>query len=193
MEELLSLVADHDAVVQQLAALSALAIFRDIIPAYRLRLPTEKERSQKVSKQVQQVRSYEAALLSNYQVRLRRKKITVSGFASASASAAAAAADAGRRAAGLCAVRCMCGVLEAHPHFNFRSNLVAAVVPRLSHADPEARRACYECLERLFAADAQGETSLEVRKLVDGKDAYIPCSLHVFESGFAVGAAADRF
>ena len=41
----------------------------DIIPAYRIRVPTAAEVATKVSKDVQHVRSQEAALLSAYQVR----------------------------------------------------------------------------------------------------------------------------
>lgn len=50
---------------------SLLAVFKDICPGYRIRLPTDKELEVKVSKEVQRVRDYEAALLKSYQNYLR--------------------------------------------------------------------------------------------------------------------------
>jgi hypothetical protein len=50
--------------------LSLLAIFRDIIPGYRIRPPTEKELATQLSKEVKKLREFESGLLSAYQVRL---------------------------------------------------------------------------------------------------------------------------
>ena len=55
--------------VRRLAQLSLLAVMRDIVPGYRVRLPTEKELAVPVSKDVQRVRDYESTLLRLYQVR----------------------------------------------------------------------------------------------------------------------------
>ena len=55
--------------VRRLAQLSLLAVMRDIVPGYRIRLPTEKELAAPVSKDVQRVRDYESTLLRLYQVR----------------------------------------------------------------------------------------------------------------------------
>ena len=54
--------------VRRLAQLSLLAVMRDIVPGYRVRLPTEKELAVPVSKDVQRVRDYESTLLRLYQV-----------------------------------------------------------------------------------------------------------------------------
>lgn len=64
------------------------------------------------------------------------------------------------------AIRCMCGLLSAHPHFNFRSNLVRAVVEGTNHKLADVREACCRCLTEVFEADTQGEVSLEVTKYV---------------------------
>lgn len=49
--------------------LSLAAVFKDILPGYRVRLPTEKELAMPVSKEVKKMRDYESALLRSYQVR----------------------------------------------------------------------------------------------------------------------------
>lgn len=55
--------------VARLAMASQVAVFRDIAPGYRVRLPTEKELAMPVSRDVRRVRDHEAALLRAYQVR----------------------------------------------------------------------------------------------------------------------------
>jgi nucleolar complex protein 3 len=68
IEQLHMLAQDEDLLVQQLAMLSEYAVFKDIIPSFRIRVLTEKELSQRVSKEVQRVRDHERALLTAYQV-----------------------------------------------------------------------------------------------------------------------------
>ena len=54
--------------VARLAMLSLLAVFKDILPGYRIRLPTEKELEIPVSKEVKQTRDYESMQVRFYQV-----------------------------------------------------------------------------------------------------------------------------
>ena len=69
LRALLALTADDDLQVRRLAQLSLLAVLRDIMPGYRIRLPSEKEISMPVSKDVRKVRDYESTLLRLYQAR----------------------------------------------------------------------------------------------------------------------------
>jgi len=55
--------------VARLAMVSQAAVFRDIVPGYRVRLPTDKELAMPVSKDVRRLRDHEAALLRAYQAR----------------------------------------------------------------------------------------------------------------------------
>ena len=57
------LVADKDAAVARLASLSAMLVFKDLAPGYRIRLPTQKELEMAVSKDVQVIRDYETNFL----------------------------------------------------------------------------------------------------------------------------------
>jgi nucleolar complex protein 3 len=84
---------------------------------------------------------------------------------SSTASDAAGSRNITRTIAGH-AVTCMCGLLTAHPHFNFRANLVQAVVPRMDHTWPEISSAAYDCIVQIFKTDLQGELALEVTKAV---------------------------
>lgn len=58
--------------VTKLAIMSLATVFKDIIPGYRIRDITEKEKAAKVSKEVQKEREYDESLLRNYQMYLKR-------------------------------------------------------------------------------------------------------------------------
>ena len=53
--------------IQRLALLSAVAVLRDLIPAYRIRPPTDKELKMQVSKDVEVLREFERKLLQHYE------------------------------------------------------------------------------------------------------------------------------
>lgn len=57
--------------------LSELAVFKDLIPSYRIRLPTAKERVATVTKEVKKVREYEHSLLTAYQAYLKHLEACV--------------------------------------------------------------------------------------------------------------------
>jgi nucleolar complex protein 3 len=61
-----------DVQVARLAMLSLAAVFRDVLPGYRIRLPTEKELAMPVSKEQRALREHESMLLRAYQVRADR-------------------------------------------------------------------------------------------------------------------------
>lgn len=45
-----------------------MAVYKDILPGYRIRMPTAKEMAMAVSKDIAKLRDHEAALLKAYQV-----------------------------------------------------------------------------------------------------------------------------
>ncbi|CAN0476662.1 unnamed protein product, partial [Ectocarpus sp. 12 AP-2014] len=163
IEQLFALVEDDDHRVCHLALLSQYAVFKDIIPGYRIRVPTAAEMATKVSKEVHRVRAQEAALLRAYQGYLKALEAAVQAAVSPKGGGASTSAA---RALASAAIRCMCGLLSAHPHFNFRSNLVRTVVAGTSHKLAEVREACCKCLGGVFEQDTQGEVSLEIAKAV---------------------------
>ena len=61
----------NDVVIRKLAFLSQLAVFKDILPGYRIRELTEKEKAEKVSQLVAGTREWEQGLVSVYPAYLR--------------------------------------------------------------------------------------------------------------------------
>lgn len=57
----------RDVQVARLAMLSLAAVFKDILPGYKIRPPTEKELAMVVSKDVKKLRDHESGLLRAYQ------------------------------------------------------------------------------------------------------------------------------
>lgn len=67
-------------------------------------------------------------------------------------------------ALGLVAVRSMGELLSSAPHFNFRTNIIDFLVPRMSSRDDEFCSGAAHGVERLFADDHSFEASLEASK-----------------------------
>jgi hypothetical protein len=253
---------DADPTVRRLAILSLTAVFRDILPGYRIRLPTKAELSVRVKKEVKKLRDFEAALLKSYQRFLQYLEVILKrgddahaailgkesgalaaweqnqarelglaaqhtadlaqqerevaakrrlahlppAVAEAEMAAAKAAAQADGTAAasrehiggrdyqkqmmqqkrakkarakaldvydadaetvrtlGLTALQALCELLHGLPHFNFRSNIVSLVVPRMSSRREDVSQLCCRAVQELLANDAPGEAGIEVAK-----------------------------
>ena len=61
----------RDETTSRLAMLSLLSIFQDILPSYRIRLPTAEELTVRVTKETKKIWDYERSLLSSYQQYLK--------------------------------------------------------------------------------------------------------------------------
>ena len=60
--------------------LSQLAVFKDIIPGYRIRPLTDKEKAEKVGQMVQRTRDWEQGLVGVYQAYLRNLEAELKGM-----------------------------------------------------------------------------------------------------------------
>ncbi|XP_051128834.1 nucleolar complex-associated protein 3 [Andrographis paniculata] len=163
IKEMLEISKTSDSAISMLALKSLLAVFKDIIPGYRIRLPTEKELEMKVSKDVKRMRFFESTLLSAYKayiqklIMLQRKTLF-------------------KRVA----VRCLCTLLAAVPHFNFRESLLSAVVKNMSSRDDVVRSLCCSTIKSLFIDEAKhgGEATVEAVTMIAELVKENNCLLH---------------
>ncbi|KAL7580051.1 hypothetical protein ACA910_005036 [Epithemia clementina (nom. ined.)] len=159
MKQLLSIAAaQHSPLLEHtahLAILSLLAIFKDIIPAYRIRLPDVKEMAVKVSKDTKQLWDYEKALLDHYQQFLKIMEKTWANKGKGLDNPPKVA---------IVAIISMAEMLKSAFHFNFRSNLLSAVIRPMNH--PVVGDYCCAAISHIFSHDAQGEVSLEAARQV---------------------------
>ncbi|XP_010256444.1 PREDICTED: nucleolar complex protein 3 homolog [Nelumbo nucifera] len=163
LKEMLQISKDEDHNIVKLGLLSLLAVFKDIIPGYRIRLPTEKEQEMTVSKAVRKTRYYESTLLSSYKAYLQ-KLIALEKQPSFQHVA----------------VRCICALLDAVPHFNFSDNLLVAVVKNISSFDDVIRKLCCATVKSLFANEGKhgGEATGHAVHLIADHVKVHDCQLH---------------
>ena len=136
-----------------------MAVYRDVIPGYRIRQASEDAAPEKLSKDVRTLRAYEQALVSGYQGYIKEL------------AAFSVAKPAGRKGAekdlSNLAISCTCTLLNAVPHFNFRGELLRILVRKLSSRRPDqAFVKCRDSLEALFREDEDGGPSLDAVTLL---------------------------
>lgn len=64
------------------------------------------------------------------------------------------------------ALRCMCMLLDAHPGFNYASDLLQLIVSNMAHRAADLAAMCCGAVERLLGGDVLGQLSLEAVQLV---------------------------
>jgi nucleolar complex protein 3 len=115
----------------------------------------------KLSKDVEKVKKYEESLLSHYQQYLQNLEATIK-----ESSQNQSKSD-DSRSLFIVAIQCMADLLKTVPHFNFRTNLVTAVVSYMHvTSPPEISIMCCNAMKVLFQDDESGEVSLEAVKLM---------------------------
>lgn len=147
--------------VKKLALATQLAVYKDVIPGYRIRPLGELDMTEKVSKEVRRLRTFEQGLVSSYQNYIKElakhAKSSRGDVAEAIASLATVA------------ISCACTLLLAVPHFNFRGDLIKILVTKLSgeRIDKDFVK-CRETFETLFRGDEDGTPSLDAVTTLTG-------------------------
>lgn len=126
--------------------LTLLQVFKDIIPGYVIRIIE----AEVVSKEVARTRNYESSLLSNYQLYLK----TLEKYYSSHQNIV---------------VKCMCELLITKTHFNFKLNLMTAVVNALASRSSEICQMATDAVIHVFKNDPNGQVSMELVKLIADK------------------------
>ncbi|PFX31070.1 Nucleolar complex protein 3-like [Stylophora pistillata] len=163
--------ADIRITTKKLAMVSLLTVFKDIIPGYPIRTASEKEQGVKLSKEVKKLRDYEQGLLKNYQKYLQILEETVQECVKTqkrSSKNGLIDKKSSSESLMLVTVQCMCDLLTSVPHFNFHTNLIAVLVPRMNEKslDGEISELCSNAFISLFKQDTVGSVSLEAVRVI---------------------------
>jgi len=153
LKTLAALAASSNLTVRKLTLVAQTAIYKDLIPGYRIRPLSDEGVSEKVSKEVRKLRMFEQKLVSGYQAYVQHlAKLAKSNSSEAEQSSRVASV----------AISCACNMLLAVPHFNFRGELLGILIGKLStrRVDSDFIN-CRETLESLFENDEDGNASLE--------------------------------
>lgn len=155
LKTLAAIAASSNFTVRKLALMTQSAIYKDLIPGYRIRPLSEESMTDKVSKEVRKLRNFEQKLVSGYQAYIQSlaKLAKPSGQGRTSEQASSLASV---------AITCACSMLLAVPHFNFRGDLLQILVGKLStrRVDKDFVQ-CRKTLEQLFREDEDGTASLD--------------------------------
>ncbi|MCJ1479902.1 hypothetical protein MMC06_000056 [Schaereria dolodes] len=145
--------------VKKLALATQLAVYKDVIPGYRIRPLAETDMAEKVSKEVRRLRAFEQALVGSYQIYIKELARNAKGSRESVSETIASISTV--------AISCACALLLAKPHFNFRGELLKILVNKLStkKIDRDFIK-CRETLQTLFANDEDGIISLDAVMLL---------------------------
>ncbi|KAL8725934.1 MAG: hypothetical protein Q9181_006233 [Wetmoreana brouardii] len=140
--------------IKRLALATQLAVYKDVIPGYRIRPLGEVDKADKVSKDVRKLRSFEQTLVGNYQNYVKDLAKCAKASSDSSSEATASVATV--------AISCACTLLLAVPHFNFRSDLIKILIDKLCGKRRDGGFSkCLSTLEKLFREDDDGDPSLD--------------------------------
>ncbi|XP_078310966.1 nucleolar complex protein 3 homolog [Crassostrea virginica] len=177
LKELRSFVTESDPdvflTVRKLAMVSMMEVLKDIIPGYRIRLPTEAEKAAKLKKETMKVRDFEETFLLNYKKYLEFLELTCKGklienkdnkFGKKGNELKLSPSAA--QSLSVLAARCLCEILKSHPHFNYRNNIIKVLVPYMNRGNKEMREIVCETVQDIFRHDKSGEVSLEIVRCI---------------------------
>lgn len=149
--------SDSDNVlVKKLALGTQLAVYKDIIPGYRIRPLSKEDLQAKLSKDVRQLRNFEQGLLGGFKDYVQvLEQLTKNENGSFDPTVVTVATS------------CVCALLVNVPHFNCRNELIGILVRKLSSRTVDANFVqCREAMEQLFRDDEEGHASLEAVKQI---------------------------
>ncbi|KAG2379518.1 hypothetical protein C9374_006635 [Naegleria lovaniensis] len=138
---------DGDVYVKKLAVLSMCALFKDLLPDYKINLEAAGEGT-RFSKEVKSRRSFESNILKYYQKYVQ--------FIEKHAKTASSKIQ-------FIASKCLSELLVHRPYFNFTRDIISIVVPLLDSKNDQVREIVAENISLLFSNDTtKGATTLDV-------------------------------
>lgn len=161
IKDLLQLCASRDVQELELALLSTSLVFKDICPSYRIRSDNQDEEGDKqMKKETKRLRDFELSLLKVYQRFLKiLEDLVTSGLGSPKHAPPPPSLA---RQVAMVALRCQCELLLGLHHFNFRSNLLSALVGRAAQHFEEGTNLCCATLEEVVNLDVHCDLSFEL-------------------------------
>ncbi|KAM6897544.1 nucleolar complex protein 3 homolog [Xenentodon cancila] len=154
--------------VRKLVMVSLMEIFKDIVPAYRIRPLTAEEKNAKVKKETQQLREFEEGLVSQYKFYLEDVEQVIKDWKQKKRKRSQAVSLESYRGLAEVAVRCLSELLVALPHFNFHNNIIVVLVPLMNDPTRKVSEMCCDAFRKLFKDDKVGGASLATVRVISG-------------------------
>lgn len=172
LKELRAMLMEQDpdvaVTVRKLAIISLMELFKDITPSYKIRPLTEAEKSAKIRKETQKLREFEEGLVSQYKFYLENLEQIVKDWKQRKLKKSNVVSLKAYRGLAEVAVKSLCELLVALPHFNFHNNIIVLIVPLMNDGSKSVSEMCCEAVKKLFKQDKLGQASLGVIKVISG-------------------------
>ncbi|XP_059957838.1 nucleolar complex protein 3 homolog isoform X1 [Mesoplodon densirostris] len=172
LKELRSMLMEQDpdvaVTVRKLVIVSLMELFKDITPSYKIRPLTEAEKSTKIRKETQKLREFEEGLVSQYKFYLENLEQMVKDWKQRKLKKSNVVSLKAYRGLAAVAVKSLCELLVALPHFNFHNNIIVLIVPLMNDMSTSISEMCCEAVKKLFKQDKLGQASLGVIKVISG-------------------------
>ncbi|OXB71220.1 UNVERIFIED_CONTAM: hypothetical protein H355_004183, partial [Colinus virginianus] len=155
-------------IVRKLVMVSLMEVFKDIAPSYKIRPLTEAEKATKVKKATQRLREFEEGLVSQYKFYLENLEQTIKDWKQRKLKKSNVVSLKAYKGLAEVAVKCLCELLVALPHFNFHNNIIVLIVPLMNDTSKTISELSCEAIKKLFKQDKLGFASLGVVKVISG-------------------------
>ncbi|KAL1788861.1 nucleolar complex protein 3-like [Sigmodon hispidus] len=172
LKELRSMLMEQDpdvaVTVRKLVIISLMELFKDITPSYKIRPLTETEKSAKIRKETQKLREFEEGLVSQYKFYLENLEQMIKDWKQRKLKKSNVVSLKAYKGLAEVAVKSLCELLVALPHFNFHNNIIVLIVPLMNDGSKLISEMCCEAVKKLFKQDKLGQASLGVIKVISG-------------------------
>ncbi|OWT37457.1 nucleolar complex protein 3 [Cryptococcus neoformans Bt1] len=137
--------------IRGLVFLSQLAVYKDLIPGYRIRELTALEEAEKVRDEVKRLREGEKMLVKSYKGYLKMLEAEIKSKTNLATIS----------------LRCMCELLTSVTHFNFSENIMGVLVGRLGRRSWDGDSdLVLQTFIRVFREDVSGQHSQTLVRLI---------------------------
>lgn len=159
LKVLANITASQIPTITQYGLITQMQVYQDVIPGYRIRPLSAEDMGPKISKDVRKLRAFEQAIVKSYQGYVQQLTRIANLEENEQSQQTGSLIE--------IATSCACGLINAAPHFNFRSDLLKLVVDKLSkrHINNSFNKVL-DCLAKLFADDDEGNASLEALSML---------------------------
>lgn len=152
LKELRSMLMEQDpdvaVTVRKLVIVSLMELFKDITPSYKIRPLTEAEKSSKIRKETQKLREFEEGLVSQYKFYLENLEQIIKDWKQRKLKKSNVISLKAYKGLAEVAVKSLCELLVALPHFNFHNNIIVLIVPLMNDVSKSVSEMCCEAVKK---------------------------------------------
>jgi nucleolar complex protein 3 len=148
LSTLYELCSDGDIIVKKMVILSLAALYKDLIPDYRINIELLSDTTTQLSKEVKELRYFELNLIKSYEKYVKFLERHAKRHKS--------------ELQFVC-VKCMGDIFAHAPHFNFANTMIDTLVPLLNSDDDKIGVTAFDSICKLFENDpTHGDASLDI-------------------------------